>query len=188
MNRIGIAGFTLWLFIAATPAGAYLEASLLSHVLIEIPLLIVIGMIAGALLKQHLTGVLDVISIPGILLACFTLAFWMIPRWLDASVNDEFIASMKYLSLPALAGAPLALCWRNLHPVARGVVKIELLAMLLRLGWLYLVSPDRLCNNYLLSEQQELGYAFIVLASAAGIIWLYQAFFGRQQIALQQAR
>lgn len=170
-------GFALWLLIAVTPAGAYLEASLLRHVLIEIPLLVVIGIAAGCLLKPRLSGVIDVISIPAILLACFTLAFWMIPRWLDASLNDAMVAYAKYLSLPMLVGIPLALSWRNLHPIARGVVKIEFLAMLFRLGWIYLVSPDRLCNNYLLSEQQELGYVFIIIGLACAVIWLIQVFF-----------
>ena len=172
-----IIGLVSWLLIAVSPAGTYLEASLSGHVLVEIPLLIIIGITAGNLIKPHLSGVLNMISIPTILLACFTLAFWMIPRWLDASLNDEFIAYMKYLSLPLLVGVPLALSWQILHPVARGVVKIEFLAMLFRLGWLYLVSPDRLCNNYLLNEQQQLGYMMIILGFALGTIWLARVFF-----------
>ena len=39
-------------------------------------------------------------------------------------------------------------------PVTRGVFKIALLSMPQRLGWLYLISPNRLCNHYLLSDQQ----------------------------------
>ena len=177
MYRDILTGLALWLLIAVTPAGTFLENSLFKHVVIEIPLLIIIGITAGNLIKPRLSGILDIISIPGILVACFTLAFWMIPRWLDASLNDEFIACMKYLSIPLLIGIPLALCWQTLHPVARGVVKIEFLAMLFRLGWLYLISPDRLCNNYLLSEQQQLGYMLIILGFAFGIIWLVQVFF-----------
>ena len=167
----------LWLLIAFTPAGALLEASLTSHVVVEIPLLILVGIIVGNQLKPRLSGILPVIEIPCILLTCFTLAFWMIPRWLDASLNDPVIANIKYLSLPLLAGIPLALSWRNLHFIARGLVKIEFLAMLFRLGWIYLISPDRLCNNYLLSEQQQLGYVFIFLGFVLGIIWLIQVFF-----------
>lgn len=172
-----VPGFVLWLLIAVGPAGPYLEASLLGHVVIEIPLLISIGITAGNLIRPRISGALNMLSIPAILLACFTLAFWMIPRWLDASLNDEFIACAKYLSLPLLAGIPLALSWQILHPIARGVVKIEFLAMLLRLGWLYLVSPDRLCNNYLLSEQQALGNAFIIIGFVLGTMWLVQVFF-----------
>ena len=177
MTRHIVIASGLWLLIAFTPSGALLEASLTGHVIIEIPLLVLVGVILGNQLKPRLSGVLHIIDIPCILLTCFTLAFWMIPRWLDASLNDPVIANMKYLSLPLLAGIPLALSWRNLHFIARGLVKIEFLAMLFRLGWVYLISPDRLCNNYLLSEQQQLGYVFIFLGFVLGIIWLIQVFF-----------
>ena len=171
-----VTAIVLWLIIAVGPAGPYLEASLLKHVLIEIPLLIIIGIFAGNLLKPRLAGLLGMLSIPAILLACFTLAFWMIPRWLDASLGNKFTAYMKYLSLPLLAGIPLSLSWQTLHPIARGVVKIEFLAMLFRLGWIYLVSPDRLCNNYLLGEQQHLGYMLILVGFVFGLTWLVQVF------------
>ena len=177
MTRHIVIASGLWLLIAFTPSGALLEASLTGHVIIEIPLLVLVGVILGNQLKPRLSGVLHIIDIPCILLTCFTLAFWMIPRWLDASLNDPVIANIKYLSLPLLAGIPLALSWRNLHFIARGLVKIEFLAMLFRLGWVYLISPDRLCNNYLLSEQQQLGYVFIFLGFVLGIIWLIQVFF-----------
>lgn len=176
MSTGSVIALASWLLIAVTPAGTYLEASLPGHVLVEIPLLIIIGITAGNLIKPRLSGVLNMISIPAILLACFTLAFWMIPRWLDASLGSEFTAYMKYLSLPLLVGIPLALSWQVLHPIARGVVKIEFLAMLFRLGWIYLVSPDRLCNNYLLGEQQNLGYMLILLGFAFGLTWLVQVF------------
>ncbi len=170
-------GSVLWLLIALTPMGSFLESSLLTHVLVEIPLLIFTGITAGRLITPHMSRVLNSISIPCVLLAGFTLVFWMIPRWLDASVNDEFVALMKYISVPLLIGIPLGLCWRNLHFIARGVVKIEFLAMLFRLGWIYLVAPDRLCNNYLLSEQQQLGNLLIILGLILGMIWLGQVFF-----------
>ena len=185
MYRAGALGFALWLLIVFTPAGSYLEASLLKHVLLEIPLLVGIGITAGCLLKPRLSGALDTISLPCILLACFTLAFWMIPRWLDASLSNAMVAYAKYLSVPILVGMPLALSWSNLHFIARGVVKIEFLAMLFRLGWLYQVSPSRLCNNYLLSEQQQLGYLFICIGFACAAIWLFQIFFMRAGYAAQ---
>lgn len=170
----------LWLGIALTPLGTLLEASLLGHMLVEIPMLISIGVIIGIRIKDKINAVLGSVNIngiPGILISCFTLAFWMIPRWLDASVNIEYIAYLKYLSLPLLAGIPLACSWQNLHPIARGVIKIEFLTMLFRLGWLYLISPDRLCNNYLLSEQKLVGQYLIIAGFTIGIIWLVQVFF-----------
>lgn len=175
-----------WLALVLTPARSLLESSLPGHVLVQIPLLVALGYWLGHSGRERLEpwqrswngG-----GIAGILLTSFTIAFWMLPRWLDASLDDPAIAMAKYLSLPLLAGAPLALSWPRLHPIARAVVKIELIAMLSRLGWLYLISPDRLCNNYLLSGQILLGQAFLALAVVLTLFWLAPVFFGRRNHA-----
>ena len=65
----------------------------------------------------------------------------------------------------------------------RGLVKIEFLAMCFRLGWLYLISPDRLCNSYLLDDQVLLGRGLLVLGVALSITWLYPVFFGAWSVA-----
>lgn len=172
-----VVAIVLWAAIALLPLGSLLEASLLGHVLVEIPLLVAVGTLLGATLARRLSSVLNVANaggIPGILLASFALAFWMIPRWLDASLADAAVAVVKYVSLPLLVGVPLVLSWRRLHPIARGVVKIEFLTMLFRLGWIYLIAPDRLCNNYLLNEQEYLAQGFILLGFALGATWVLQ--------------
>ena len=167
--------------IAATPAGGWLAATMVGHVLVQIPLLVLIGYVLGKSLEHRLERWLSLLNaggIAGVLMATFAIAFWMIPRWLDASLVSTSIAGAKYLSLVLLAGMPLALSWRRLHPIARGVVKIEFLAMLFRMGWLYLISPDRFCNNYLLTDQIWLGRALIVVGIALSITWLIPIFFG----------
>ncbi len=167
--------------IAISPLTFLLESTMVSHVLIEIPLFIALGVMAGRCLQPLLQRLLTPVNgggIPGILVASFGLAFWMIPRWLDASLSDPMIAAAKYASLVGLVGIPLAWSWSRLHPVARGVVKIEFLSMLLRLGWLYLISPDRFCNNYLLSDQVWLGRGFLLLGLVLSIAWLVPVFFG----------
>ena len=47
--------------------------------------------------------------------------------------------------------------------VVRGVFLLELIATFFRLGWLYRFSPIRLCNNYLLDDQQRLGDYMLVI-------------------------
>ena len=175
-----------WLALVLTPLRSLLESSLQGHVLVQIPLLIALGFWLGRAgdkwiepWQRSWNGG----GIAGVLSASFTIAFWMLPRWLDASISEPAVAAAKYLSLPLLAGLPLALSWPRLHPIARAVVKIELIAMLVRLGWLYLISPDRLCNNYLLAEQIILGQAFLLLAAALSLFWLAPAFFGRRSRA-----
>jgi len=178
--------FTKACFIGATlllagPLLGVLESTMLSHVLIQFPILIAIGIVLGDKSRMAFAPLLKVCNgggIAGILIATFTLAFWMIPRWLDAALNDHWVGVAKYLSLVMLVGVPLAWSWSRLHFIARSVVKIEFLTMLFRLGWLYLISPDRLCNNYLLKDQTYLGYGFLILAVSLAISWLIPVFFG----------
>ena len=172
--------FTVLVIIVFSPIRILLESSILSHALIEYPLYISIGLILGKQLSystQKRLNQYNAGGIAGILIAGFNLAFWMIPQWMDASINNLTIASAKALSLSLFVGLPLFLSWGRLHVISKGVVKIEFLTMLFRLGWIYKISPDRLCNNYLLNEQAMLGQAFIILGIALSITWLLQVFF-----------
>jgi len=50
---------------------------------------------------------------------------------------------------------------------------------LFRLGWLYLVSPVRLCNNYLIDDQQRLGQ-ILIAAGAMLLLWIaWKLLWGR---------
>lgn len=171
----------LFLALALAPLHGALEAGMAGHVMVQIPLLVAAGFLAGRRLEPALEPWLErwnAGGIAGVLLAGFTLAFWMIPRWLDAALESPATDAAKHASLALLAGAPLAWSWRRLRPVARGVVKIEFLAMLFRLGWLYLIAPDRLCNNYLLADQVALGRGLLAAGAALGLVWLAPVFFG----------
>ena len=167
--------------VSLTSFGEILESSMPAHVLIEIPFLIVVGIFIAKVFDKPLSHFFSSINrggIFGILLTTVVLAFWMIPRWLDASLNYESVAWAKYLTLPLFVGIPLACSWNLLHPIARGVVKIEFLSMLFRLGWLYIISPDRLCNNYLINDQELLGKGFLIIGVVVSITWLIPVFFG----------
>lgn len=176
-----ISGVSLYAVVAFTSVGDWLEASMIGHVLFEIPLLFFAGVLIGysvypwaeRQLAEYNRG-----GIAGILCVTFVLAFWMIPRWLDASLSFESIALAKYTSITFLAGIPFAWSWSKLHFISRGVVKIEFLAMLVRLGWLYLISPNRLCNNYLYSDQVVLGQGMLLVSLALCVTWLVPIFFG----------
>lgn len=168
------------LLIAPTILGA-LESSLITHVLLQFPLLAGIGILIGGKYKSSFEPLLRIYNrngVAGILLSTFALIFWMIPRWLDASLTDPWIGVAKYASLLFLVGVPLSWSWAALHPIARGVVKIEFLTMLFRLGWLYLISPERLCNSYLQVDQEYLGYGCLLVATALALTWLTPVFLG----------
>lgn len=174
----GMAVFLLML----TPARELLETSMTSHIMIEFPLLVLAGCLMALSFKERGAKFFSVFNkggIPGILIASFALIFWMIPKWLDYSIASESIAVLKVFSITFLVGFPLASSWSLLHPLVAALIKIEFLTMLFRLGWIYLISPDRLCNNYLLSDQMLLGESLLILAAGLSVLWILPLFTGK---------
>ena len=160
----------------------WLESSMVSHLLIQYPIYIGLGFIIGWLARDRLCTSIwlklcNAGGVSGLILCSFSLAFWMIPRWMDASINEENIAIIKALSLSLLVGFPLAISWHQLHGLVKAFAIIELISMLLRLGWIYRISPDRLCNNYLLNDQKNLGLFLLILGTALSLAWLVEVFF-----------
>ena len=127
------------------------------------------------LLSRIAAGVLWI----GLLLASLTGVVWMLPLALDAALDDSRVALAKFLSVPLLIGAPVALSWPRAGFVVRGVVLAELTATLFRLGWLYLISPLRLCSNYLLDDQQRLGKLLLAGGFAIVAVLAWKLMWGR---------
>lgn len=169
-----ISGLLLWLLVAVV-FRSNLEDSMLSHSLIQIPLLAV----SGALLVARTGSVpTNPLALPALLLATFTSAVWMIPRMLDASLANSDVEIAKLVTIPLLIGLPLGWCWPRLHGLTRAFVWANLVSMLLTLGWLYKAAPVRVCNYYLLGEQQDVGTAYLLLAAAIVLGWLPTLFLG----------
>ncbi len=164
----------LLLALALPPVRHVLEASMSAQMLLQLPLFAAAGYLLGCALPARIgasAASWNYHGISGLVLASLASAYWMLPRLLDASVTEPAMATAKVISLPLLVGLPLALSWPRASFVVRGVFLIELLATLFRLGWLYLISPLRLCNNYLLDDQQRLGQ--LLLAAGAGLLlWI----------------
>jgi hypothetical protein len=73
----------------------------------------------------------------------------------------------------------LALSWPRMGFVVRGVFIVECIATLFRLGWLYLISPERLCNLYLLEDQQRLGQWLLLIGAALFLVITWKLVWGR---------
>lgn len=152
-----------------------LEGSMTAQMLVQIPLLIGVGWLLPAALPRWLgEGIArwNQHGISSVVLASLAGMFWMLPRSLDAAVGEPWMAVAKFASVPLLIGLPLGLGWPRMGFVVRGVFLLELIATFFRLGWLYLVSPVRLCNNYLLDDQQRAGETMLVIGGVilAGIL------------------
>ncbi|MGH8148011.1 MAG: hypothetical protein ACREPY_16980 [Rhodanobacteraceae bacterium] len=117
-------------------------------------------------------------GISGLLLASLTGMVWMLPLAMDAALDDPRFAVAKFLSVPLLIGAPVALSWPRAGFVVRGVFLAEVTATALRLGWLYLISPVRLCSNYLLGDQQLLGKLLLAVGFAIVVVIGWKLMWG----------
>lgn len=156
-----------YLLLAVPPLRGWLEAGMVSHMLVQLPLLVGLGAAAVAWLpagwRRRLDGC-NAAGLPLTLLALFSAAYWMLPRSLDAALNAPPMELAKFLSLPLLVGMPLALSWRRLPAIGRGFLWSNLISMLVVLGWLYSAAPVRVCTNYLVDQQQLLGRSLLLLA------------------------
>ena len=177
----GTMGFGLLALLALPPVAVWLEATLSRHLLVQIPLLAVSGYLLGPVigrLRPRRLGGYNTGGVPGVLLAMFAASFWMLPRSLDAVLADSFMEIAKFVSVPVFIGIPLALSWHKLHAIAKGFIWANLISMLAVLGWLYLASPVRLCNSYLLDQQHVLGWAMLALAAGVAVCQAGGAFVG----------
>lgn len=181
-------GVALWLALALPPVRHALEATMTLQMLVQIPLLAFAGWRMALFLPRQWIGAVAAWNrsgISGFVLASLAAIVWMLPRALDAALDAPPIEIAKFISIPPLIGAPLAISWPRAGFVVRGVFLVEVVAMTFRLGWLYLVSPVRLCSNYLLSDQQQLGKIMLAIGVVVTLVLAWKLMGGR--IAIDRA-
>lgn len=144
------------------------------QMLVQIPLLAVAGALLGKSMPGRTAGRLQLWNrggVTGLIVVTLAAACWMLPLSLDAAKAGAAADCAKFLTVPLLIGLPLAASWPCMSFVLRGVLLFEALATLFRMGWLYLISPVRLCNSYGLSDQQRLGEG-LLMAGVALFLWV----------------
>lgn len=173
-----LAGVALLALAALPPLAPLLQSRLHVVVLGQYPLLILGGTLIGLRLAQGRLA--DWTAAPALLGAAFTLAFWLLPRWIDAALADPALGLTRSFSLWLLAGVPLGWGWSLAGPVLRGFVLANAASMLAVMGWLQLAVPVRLCNAYLLSDQRLLGAGFLFAAATLILTLFANTFSGRE--------
>ncbi|KPV39417.1 hypothetical protein AN478_09570 [Thiohalorhabdus denitrificans] len=187
------AGIGMWALLALSPVRTGLEATLAGHMAAQLPLLVAagwwLGRGLGPVRADELAG-FNRHGAPGVLLAAFTLAFWLLPRSLDAALQEPAWEVAKFLALPLLAGVPLGRSWPRLPGLARAALWANLIPMLGVMGWLYIQSPVRLCNSYLIDQQDLLGWVLLGITGMLALYWVGWAFFGGlgRAVATDRAR
>jgi hypothetical protein len=168
-------GVLLYLVLRLPPATHVLAGGMTLQMLVQIPLLVAAGYLLRDAVPRRfaaIAGRWNHQGVSGLVLATLSGMFWMLPRSLDAATIEPWMAAAKFISVPLLVGLPMGLSWPRMGFIVRGVFLLELIATFYRLGWLYLVSPERLCNNFLLDDQQRSGRYMLVTGT---IVLLYVA-------------
>ncbi|MCS6879107.1 MAG: hypothetical protein RMK73_05420 [Geminicoccaceae bacterium] len=159
--------FLLAAFVLRRP----LEARLVTHLLVQFPLLLAGGALLAGPRPPERSRAWNRGGATGLALALVVLGFWMLPRAIDAAVVSWRYELAKFVSVP-VAGAALAWSLPLLPWLARQLVATQAIAMAAASGWLYLALPQRLCLRYLRSDQDELGAALLFLSAAAFVFWV----------------
>ena len=167
------AAAALLLLLALPAARHYLESSMTRHMLVQFPLLALAGfLLAGKLPQRWLAGVnrWNGYGITGLFAAALVLALLMIPRVLDLALVNDRIELAKWLALIA-CGAALRLSWAPAGLLIQGFFLGNVLPMTVVVGYLFESSPVRVCNAYLLDDQERLGERLIWISAATGLVW-----------------
>jgi hypothetical protein len=152
------------------------------HMLLQYPLLAAAGALIAVAVLPLGGASWNRGGVASLLAAIFAMAFWMLPRMVDAAVADLQVDLAKAASLAILAGGGLRLGWGRAHPLLRAVLKAQALSMLGILAFLYSHAPTRLCNVYLLDDQRLLGERFLYLALALAVIWALPLFSAERSV------
>jgi hypothetical protein len=180
---------TSWL-IFATLLLPLLQQSLLAHLFVAIPGLIFFGYVMGRTIlpepciiaKWNQTG------IPMMLLASLLFIFWMIPRFVDTSIQQQSLYLLKIFSLTFLCGLPLAWSLKKVSYITFNFFRIEFIATLFRMTWLFMTAKERLCINYLYSEQALVGKTFLILAILFSVWPATRVVFGQHKESTQKLK
>jgi len=175
--RHGLAAIIVTLAVLMPPARHMLEASMVFHMLLQFPVLV----LAGALLASQISmawrarvAAWNMHGITGLAFVALIAALGMVPRLLDLALTDTRVEAMKCVAL-VLCGIALRLSWRPAGIVVQGFFLGNVLPMMAIAGSLYVDTPVRLCNAYRLDEQWWVGQGLTWLAAGLGALWLARA-------------
>ena len=172
--RWATAGLCLAAILAFTPVRLWLESSMWRHMLVQFPLwMLARFFLAGALGARARERIApwNAYGISGLVATAVVLAVLMVPRVLDLALVRPGIEIAKCTAL-VVAGAALRVSWRPAGLVVQGFFLGNMLPMMAVVGQMYIDSPVRVCDAYLLDDQARLGQWLVGVAAAVAVLWL----------------
>lgn len=168
----------LALALSLPPLRVLIEQSMLWHMAIQMPLLVLGGALAMRALAGHRQAQRlarwNRYGLSGFIAAQAIFAYWMLPLAIDRAIVLPLADLQKLVSLLA-CGALLQ------HSFARSPAALQLffigyaVPMMIWLGFYFINTDLRLCNAYSLASQVRTGRALVAWGLALGALWLWAA-------------
>lgn len=177
VGRPAVLGLALLALLALPAVRHAMEASMWRHMMLQFPAWMTVGALLAAALPasaRRRVARWNAHGIAGLVAVAVVLALLMVPRVLDLSLQRPLVEALKLAALLG-AGAALALSWQRAGLVLQFFFLGNVLPMMVVVGSLYIDSPLRLCNAYLLDDQVRLGRWLIGLAALVATAWLIRA-------------
>jgi hypothetical protein len=162
---------------ALFPFGDLLMRTMLTQMLVQIPLIFVAAAMWGARVRWSARArwrAWNMQGASGLLTAALVSAFWMTPIALDHAASDWSWEAAKVISLAA-SGFAAGVSWALGSLVTRAFYVGNMLWMAVTVGMLYQESTQRYCNAYLWDDQAMTGQALVVASIGIVLIWASRA-------------
>lgn len=172
-------GAILYLFLMLPPVIALSESIMSIHMHMQMPLLAIAGMLMTPFLQRKFPNFFNKwnqTGVPGLILFMIVIVYWLIPRAMDEALTVPVVEIFKFISWPFLVGVPLRDSWSKLKSFGKNFIFISITIIFSFMAWLYIASPEQLCNNYLIVEQRTLGWSFLLIAACI-LLYFIQSLF-----------
>src|SRR5690625_1995848 len=123
MKKTFMYGLLLYIILLLPPIIELLEKWMITHMLVQIPLLIIAGLLMGDYVKNKLPRLFLKLNenwIHGILLVYIVTTYWMITRVMDEAILHHSVETFKFISLPFLVGIALYESCAKVSSLAKG--------------------------------------------------------------------
>ncbi|MEB0020344.1 hypothetical protein [Actimicrobium sp. CCI2.3] len=180
MRRLLLAlGSTIFAVGLSSPPWRYLiEQSMVWHMAIQMPLLVLAGWCAMRALSQQRSlywlAPWNRYGLTGFITALVILAYWMLPLAIDRAVVLPQADLLKLLTL-FIAGFLLQHSF-SCSPAALQLFFVGyMVSMMTWLGSYFITTDLRLCNAYSLETQVQTGWAIAAIGIGLGALWVGSA-------------
>ncbi|MRW85437.1 hypothetical protein GJ698_15230 [Pseudoduganella sp. FT26W] len=166
-------------FSAALLGHHWLEGSMLRHMLVQLPLLVLSGVLYAVGVGGQFRAVgrwyanIDQYGVTGLTAGLLVSAYWMIPRMLEKSLTDPLTEAAKFVSLVML-GMALPASLRRASWITQLFYLGNFSWMTAIVGIQYQTLPQRLCNAYVLDDQVDTGMAIVGAAVLVAVLWCWR--------------